>query len=170
MRLFCSLYPNFACFYVDYKYLDKGEDIIDECISLYRMNTFFKSFSMETESDPLLVYGFLYISQILQTLKINMNHAEAIKRMTQLTFEKSATIPGEPAFPLAQYYDALSEREEKNTLSVYLSAFRQELGTRLLVALYWRQGAAAESAQENSPGPSKWWLSFQKRRFLNKSL
>jgi actin related protein 2/3 complex subunit 3 len=45
-------------------------------------------------------------------------------------------------------------------LRQYLSQFRQELATRLVGKVY----------ADNPAVPSKWWISFRKRLFMNKSL
>jgi actin related protein 2/3 complex subunit 3 len=45
-------------------------------------------------------------------------------------------------------------------LRQYLSQFRQELATRLVGKVY----------ADNPAVPSKWWMSFKKRLFMNKSL
>jgi hypothetical protein len=68
-------------------------------------------------------------------------------------------IPGEPGFPLNQAYEAPKDRQDAEILRQYLSQVRQELAMRLLQRLY-----------ADGPIPSKWWLSFTKRKFMNKSL
>ena len=42
----------------------------------------------------------------------------------------------------------------------YLTQVRQELAARLIEKLY----------ADGTGKPSKWWMSFQKRRFMNRSL
>ena len=42
----------------------------------------------------------------------------------------------------------------------YLTQVRQELAQRLVEKLY----------ADGTGKPSKWWMSFQKRRFMNRSL
>ena len=45
-------------------------------------------------------------------------------------------------------------------LRQYLTQVRQELAARLVERLY----------ADGTGKPSKWWMSFQKRRFMNRSL
>lgn len=45
-------------------------------------------------------------------------------------------------------------------LRQYLTQVRQELAARLVEILY----------ADGTGKPSKWWMSFQKRRFMNRSL
>ena len=45
-------------------------------------------------------------------------------------------------------------------LRSYLTQVRQELAARLIEKLY----------ADGTGKPSKWWMSFQKRRFMNRSL
>ena len=71
------------------------------------------------------------------------------------------SIPGEPGFPLNQAFEAPRDRQEGEQLRGYLGQVRQELAVRLHQRLY--EGGAAG-------GPSKWWLSFTKRKFMGKSL
>ena len=57
-------------------------------------------------------------------------------------------------------YEAPRDRQDAEQLRQYMSQVRQELATRLLARVY----------EENDAKPSKWWLSFTKRKFMNKSL
>jgi actin related protein 2/3 complex subunit 3 len=45
-------------------------------------------------------------------------------------------------------------------LRTYLTQVRQELAVRLVERLY----------ADGTGKPSKWWMAFQKRRFMNRSL
>jgi actin related protein 2/3 complex, subunit 3 len=53
-----------------------------------------------------------------------------------------------------------TNRQEAETLRQYLAQVRQELASRLLARIY----------EEGPEKPSKWWLSFTKRKFMGKSL
>jgi actin related protein 2/3 complex subunit 3 len=57
-----------------------------------------------------------------------------------------------------------SNRQEAETLRQYLSQVRQELAARLLARIY------EDAAGVGDGKPSKWWLSFTKRKFMGKSL
>lgn len=69
-------------------------------------------------------------------------------------------IPSDPNFPLNQAFEGPKDRQEAEVLRSYLSQVRQELAMRLHARLY----------EGGSAGPSKWWLSFGKRKFMGKSL
>jgi actin related protein 2/3 complex subunit 3 len=58
-------------------------------------------------------------------------------------------------------YEAPKDRQDAELLRQYMSQVRQELAMRLLSRVY----------EEGGDGtPSKWWLSFTKRKFMGKSL
>lgn len=57
-------------------------------------------------------------------------------------------------------YEPPRDRQEAEQLKQYLSQVRQELAVRLLSRVY----------DEDETKPSKWWLSFTKRKFMGKSL
>ena len=59
-----------------------------------------------------------------------------------------------------QMYEAPRDRQEAEQLKQYISQVRQELAVRLLARVY----------DEGDARPSKWWLSFSKRKFMGKSL
>ena len=161
---------------------DVHHDIIDECLLLFRINSYFKSFAFNTPMDPLLVYGLLYIGQILSKLRPQSTYAEAVKITTQLSFEKFAIpgVPGTPGvhqeiseFPLNQLYETIEEKGQVELLRTYLTLFRQELASRLLSHVYVNaadSGGASPSPSSPHTLPSKWWITFQKRRFMNKAL
>jgi len=58
-------------------------------------------------------------------------------------------------------YEAPRDRQDAELLRQYMAQVRQELATRLLARVY----------EEGGDGkPSKWWLSFTKRKFMGKGL
>ncbi|EEP79165.1 ARP2/3 complex 21 kDa subunit [Uncinocarpus reesii 1704] len=149
-------------------------DCLDEVLSLYRANTFFRNFEIKGPADRMLIYGILFISECLGKVKPGMAAREA---------EKFA-IPGDASFPLNQAFEPPRDRQDAETLRQYvgspiyipivhvwansirsfalfryISQVRQELAMRLHSRLY-----------PGGEGPSKWWLSFAKRKFMGKSL
>lgn len=65
------------------------------------------------------------------------------------------------AVAATKVYEPPRDRQDAETLRQYMSQVRQELATRLLARVY----------EEGGDGkPSKWWLSFTKRKFMGKSL
>lgn len=69
-------------------------------------------------------------------------------------------LPGDSSFPLNALYQGPKDRNEADILRQYISQMRQELALRLVNRLY----------ADGTGKPSKWWLSFSKRRFMGKSL
>jgi actin related protein 2/3 complex subunit 3 len=57
-------------------------------------------------------------------------------------------------------FEAPSSRQDAELLKQYLTQVRQEIAIRLLARIY----------EDGSDKPSKWWLSFTKRKFMGKSL
>lgn len=134
-------------------------DIIDETLDLFRANTFFKNFEIKGASDRTLIYGILFISQCLNRLSPNSTQNEAVKTLTNLSLEDFA-IPGDINFPLNSLYLSPADRNEAVFLRQYLAQFRQELASRLIQRLY----------QSDASKPSKFWLAFGRKKFMNKSL
>lgn len=60
-----------------------------------------------------------------------------------------------------QMYEPPRDRQDAEVLRQYLSQVRQELAQRLLARVY---------DDETEDKPSKWWLSFTKRKFMGKGL
>lgn len=58
-------------------------------------------------------------------------------------------------------YEPPRDRQDAEVLRQYLSQVRQELAQRLLARVY---------DDETEDKPSKWWLSFTKRKFMGKGL
>jgi actin related protein 2/3 complex subunit 3 len=79
--------------------------------------------------------------------------------VNNISLDTNFAIPGDAGFPLNQAFEAPTDRSQAETLRQYLMQVRQELAMRLLNRVY---------ADGNTP--SKWWLSFTKRKFMGKSL
>ncbi|KXJ97359.1 ARP2/3 complex ARPC3 subunit [Microdochium bolleyi] len=140
---------------------DQSYDILDEVLSLFRANTFFRNFEIQGPADRLLIYGILFVSECLGKIKPTHGVRDAQKEVTNTALDLHFAIPGEPAFPLNQMYEPPADRQEAEQLKQYLSQVRQELASRLLARVY----------EEGGDGkPSKWWLSFTKRKFMGKQL
>ena len=61
-------------------------------------------------------------------------------------------------FPLNALYPKPENRQAYDQLKAYMTQMRQEIVVRLVERLF------------VSGSVSKWWMAFQKRKFLNKSL
>lgn len=69
-------------------------------------------------------------------------------------------IPGDPGFPLNSVYAKPSSPEEQDLMRQYLLQLRQECGYRLADRVF----------NTETGRPSKWWLCFAKRKFMDLSL
>lgn len=136
-------------------------DILDESLSLFRANTLFRNFEIKGPADRVLIYSILYISDLLSRIaaKPTLSQREAEKLVQAAALEQFA-LPGEPGFPLNAQFQGARDRQEAETLRGYIGQVRQELGARLVGRLY----------ADGTGRPSKWWLSFAKRKFMGKSL
>ncbi|KAK9383538.1 actin-related protein 2/3 complex subunit 3 [Kockiozyma suomiensis] len=137
-------------------------DIIDEVLDLFRANSFFRNFEIKGPADRTLIYGILFITDCLSGISANKNATvdrnEANRILNTLALEHFS-IPGDAGFPLNSLYAPPRDRSEAEMLRGYLAQFRQELAVRLIDRVY---GV--------SDKPSKYWLAFTRRRFMNKSL
>lgn len=54
-------------------------DALDEVLTLFRANTFFRNFEIKGPADRLLIYGILFVSECLGRIKPTMGYREAEK-------------------------------------------------------------------------------------------
>ncbi|KAL7664844.1 Actin-related protein 2/3 complex subunit 3 [[Candida] zeylanoides] len=134
-------------------------DIVEETLDLFRANSFFKNFEIKGAADRLLIYGILFVSDCLSKLNKSVAQREAVRILNNLALDSFA-LPGDIGFPLNSLYQAPANKNEADLLRAYLQQFRQELADRLLKRIY----------AEDDTVPSKYWLAFTRRRFMNKSL
>ncbi|CCC12756.1 hypothetical protein SMACR_05714 [Sordaria macrospora] len=136
-------------------------DILDETLALFRANTFFRNFEIQGPADRLLVYGIWFISDCLSRIKPSYGVREATKEVNNAALDVNFALPGDPGWPLNQMYEPPRDRQDAEILRQYMSQARQELAQRLLARVY---------DDETEDKPSKWWLSFTKRKFMGKGL
>ena len=111
-------------------------DPLDEILSLFRANTFFRNFEVKGPADRVLIYGILYVSQVITIIKPNMSRRDADKQVMNVALDTNFTIPGDAGFPLNQAFDAPKDRNEAEVLRQYIMQMRQELAQRLLARIY----------------------------------
>jgi len=136
-------------------------DIIDETLDLFRANSLFRNFEIKGPADRTLIVLILFISDCLAKIgsaRTVPNKIEATKLLNTLSVD-SFPIPGDANFALNAHYAPAASRADAEFLRSYLTQVRQELSLRLTNILY-----------ADGDVPSKWWMSFQKRRFMNRSL
>lgn len=68
-------------------------------------------------------------------------------------------IPGEAGFPLNAIYAKPSSPKDADDLRAYMKQLRIETGLRICQKVY--------GAEDK---PSKWWLCFARKRFMDKTL
>lgn len=68
-------------------------------------------------------------------------------------------IPGDPGFPLNSVYSKPASPNEAEFLRAYFTQLRLEVGARVSEKVFGDDGK-----------PSKWWLCFAKKKFMDKSL
>lgn len=119
-------------------------DPLDEALSLFRANTFFRNFEIRGPADRVLIYGILFISSLLGVVKPTMPRREADRAMMNLALDSNFAVPGDAGFPLNQAFEAPKDRAQQDTLRQYVGQMRQELAVRLSERLY-AEGDAAPS-------------------------
>uniref|UniRef100_A0A3P8QMW8 Actin-related protein 2/3 complex subunit 3 n=1 Tax=Astatotilapia calliptera TaxID=8154 RepID=A0A3P8QMW8_ASTCA len=134
-------------------------DIIDEAIYYFKANVFFKNYEIKNEADRTLIYVTLYISECLKKLQKCSSRSQGEKEMYTLGIT-NFPIPGEPGFPLNAMYVKPANKQEEETMRAYLQQLRQETGLRLCDRVF----------DPQTDKPSKWWVCFVKKQFMNKSL
>ncbi|KLO16356.1 ARP2/3 complex 21 kDa subunit [Schizopora paradoxa] len=137
-------------------------DIIDEALDLFRANSLFRNFEIKGPADRLLIILILFVSDCLAKIGSARNvpsKIEAGKMLNTLAVD-NFPIPGDSTFPLNAHYASPSSRIDADYLRSYIQQARVELVNRLIEILY----------ADGTGKPSKWWMSFQKRRFMNRSL
>ncbi|KAL4249641.1 Actin-related protein 2/3 complex subunit 3 [Abortiporus biennis] len=137
-------------------------DIIDETLDLFRANSLFRNFEIKGPADRLLIVLILYVSDCLAKLgsqRTVPSQLEAGKILNTLSVD-NFPIPGDANFALNAHYAPPDNRMDADYLRQYLVQVRQEVAARLTERLY----------ADGTGKPSKWWMSFQKRRFMNRSL
>ena len=98
-------------------------DIIDEAITFFRANVFFRNFDIKSSADKLLIYLTLYINVALKRLEGCRTSAEGTKAIINLGLEE-VPVPGEPGFPFPGLFPLpQSKKEAGETLSFVVLAF-----------------------------------------------
>ncbi|KAG2185993.1 hypothetical protein INT43_002431 [Umbelopsis isabellina] len=133
------------------------EDIIDEALNLFRANCLFRNFEIKGHADRVLIYLILFISECLGKLSKSPTPGEAVKQLSTLAVSNFA-IPGDATFPLNAMYSPPRDRSQQDQLRQYIQQLRNEMAIRLVDRVY------------VDGKPSKWWMCFQKRKFMGLSL
>lgn len=139
--------------------VDGDADVIEEALSYFKANVFFKTYEIQSDSDRVLIYATLYITECLKRLLRCGTRDQALNDMYTLAISRF-DIPGDPGFPLNSVYARPPTNEDADMLRQYLLQLRQEVGQRLVDRIFDKETGKA----------SKWWLCFAKRKFMDISL
>ncbi|MBA0593939.1 hypothetical protein Gorai_010865, partial [Gossypium raimondii] len=86
-------------------------DIVDEAITFFRCNVFFRNFDIKGPADKLLIYLTFYINLSLKKLEGCRTLAEGSKAILNLGVE-NVTIPGESGFPFTGLFSLPQSQQE----------------------------------------------------------
>ncbi|CAG0892073.1 unnamed protein product [Darwinula stevensoni] len=134
-------------------------DIVEEALYYFKANVFFRTYEIKSEADRLLIYLTLYISECLKELQKCPDKNSGQQKMYALAISRF-DIPGDPGFPLNAVYGRPGTPQEADFMRQYLTQLRQETGLRLCDRVY----------STDDGRPSKWWVCFARRRFMDKTL
>jgi len=134
-------------------------DVVDEALQYFKANVFFRTYEVKGECDRTLIYVTLYITECLKRLAKCKDKGQGHSEMYSLAISKFP-IPGEPSFPLNAVYARPKSDQETELYQQYLLQLRHETGARVCERVF----ATPDG------GPSKWWLCFARRKFMDKSL
>ncbi|KAK1921697.1 actin-related protein 2/3 complex subunit 3 [Papiliotrema laurentii] len=155
-------------------------DIIEESLDLFRANCLFRNFEIKGPADRLMIYLILFISECLTKLaptpgRPSPGYQDAVKQLSTLAVDNFA-LPGDAGFPLNSLYHPPASKADADALRSYLTQTRQEVALRLADRLYAPEHILGPDGQPTgqmgprAAKPSKWWMSFQKRRFMGRTL
>ncbi|KAJ8959584.1 hypothetical protein NQ314_006233 [Rhamnusium bicolor] len=137
---------------------NNDQDIIDEALYYFKANVFFRTYEIKSEADRLLIYITLYITECLKKLQKCGSKNQAQNEMKTLAISRF-DIPGDAGFPLNSVYSKPTNQNDIELFRAYLTQLRQEVGHRVCEKVFGDDGK-----------PSKWWLCFAKKKFMDKSL
>ena len=117
-------------------------DIIDEALYYFKANVFFRTYEIKSESDRVLIYLTLYITECLKKLQKCSNKNQGLQEMYSLaiarfdipgistfpTYDGHIVIEGDGGFPLNGVYLKPSSPEEADTMRQYFQQLRHETG------------------------------------------
>lgn len=100
-----------------------GTDVVDEAITFFRANVFFRNFDIQSSADKLLIYLTFYINVALKKLEGCRTLAEGTKAIINLGLEE-VPVPGESGFPFPGLFGLPQARKEAGkTWKMFLKLF-----------------------------------------------
>jgi len=58
---------------------NESYDPLDEILALFRANTFFRNFEIKGPADRVMIYGILFVSEVLSKIRPGMSRRDAEK-------------------------------------------------------------------------------------------
>lgn len=136
-----------------------SRDIVDETLYAFRANIFLRNFEVKGPADKLLIYLTLYVSLCLKRIAdMRLNKVAAETLLFQLAHEPFK-LPGDSGFTLGGLLSPPADKQEEGVTRSYLRQCREEAGHRLVHKCF-----------DKDDLPSKYWLAFAQKKFLNKTL
>jgi actin related protein 2/3 complex subunit 3 len=135
---------------------------VDEALDLFKANIFFSTYEVKGKADRILIYCTLYVILCLKKLAKCPNSAKAVQDMYSLALQRFA-VPGDADFPLNAFYEKPKSSSETDEIRRYLTQLRVEIGYRLIEKVF-------DPSMSVDDKPSKWWICFSRRKFLNLAL
>ncbi|KAK4774184.1 hypothetical protein SAY87_029203 [Trapa incisa] len=96
-------------------------DIVDEAITFFRSNVFFRNFDIMSPADKLLIYLTFYINSALKSLDGCRTLAEGTKAIISLGLEK-VPVPGESGFPFPCLFILPQSSREAGRYLIYAAS------------------------------------------------
>jgi len=101
-------------------------DIVDEAITFFRANVFFRNFDIKSPADKLLIYLTFYINVALKKLEGCRTLAEGTKAIINLGLE-NVPVPGESGFPFPGLFPLPQSHKEAGTYSTRMLSLFSDL-------------------------------------------
>jgi len=150
------LYQDIPCLQFSDAMDPNAYQAVDEALTSFKAIVLFKNYEIKGDADRLLMYLVLYTHRcLLELAKNKPSKDQAAKQLETLAIQ-CTTIPGDSSFPLAAFYKS----GYGSDFPQYMEKLRKEVNKRLLEKVY----------MEGQAAPSKWWLCFAKRKFMNQQL
>lgn len=126
---------------------------------LFRPNAYFRNFEIRGPSDRTLAYLLLFVGDCIGKLKAAQPASEA-KQQLSLWASSGFALPGDAQLnSVKTLFPEPKTRQEADQLRDWLTKARVETLHRLLSVVY-----------QDSKTPGDWWMAYQKRRFMGKTL
>jgi len=94
---------------------DDDMDIVDEALTYFKANVFFRNYEIKSEADRVLIYLTLYVIECLKKLDRCHSKNQGLKEMHSLAIARFE-LPGEAGFPLNAMYTKPSDGKEEETM------------------------------------------------------